>query len=92
MIKEDQATLNINVTRNDSAFNSRKITVDSISVLPADKTSLLPQYQPLKGQIEAYLTRFWEIYPSTEPGGEDINYKNFTANLVFAPDPSNPII
>lgn len=81
MVQADGIVLTFDVTRNDS-LGSRTITVDNIQVQPADKAYLQPKYQPLKDQVEAYLKRNWEVYPSSG-GGERIEYSNFTAQLTF---------
>lgn len=86
MAKADGLTLSFDVTRDDH-LGTRTITVDNISILQPEKAYLQPKYQPLKEQLEAYLKRNWEIYPTTEPGGERIDYQNFTVNLVYNPQP-----
>jgi Tfp pilus assembly protein PilP len=74
MLAEDQATMNINVTR-----DGNTITVSVPNVNPPD---LEPKYAPLPEQIKAFLEKYIEIYPYKR-NGEYIDYNNFTVTLQY---------
>lgn len=88
MAKEDGLTLTFDVTRNDG-WGTKAFSVDNIVVSPTNKGHLAPKYSPLKQQIEQYLDKYWEVYPSSIDG-KKLDYKNFVVNLSYnAAPPDN---
>ena len=83
MTLQDGIALSVEITRNDYAFNSREITVGTIRVSPPDRIDVIGRYMPLKEQIAAYLTKFYQVYPTTTADGETIDYDNFIATVIF---------
>lgn len=83
MAISDELNLIININRDDGL--GHKFTVD-VKIDTPEKMHLLPKYQPLKNQIENYLTRNWEIYPGSI-NGEKVDYRNFTSRLSINENP-----
>lgn len=78
MLKEDDAALNINVTR-----NGDQITVSPPAV---DKPELAAKYATLPQQIKAYLERNLEVFP-TRKNDQSIEYHNLTVTLEYPASP-----
>lgn len=76
MATEDQITISFYVMR-----NGRNIMAYDLQLDPAN-SELLPKYQPLLDQVQKYLTKNWELYP-TKRDGEDISYNNFIIHFVY---------
>ena len=87
MIKSDDATLSFVVVRNDT-LGFKSIKVSNLDVSPSTLTS---KYQPLVGQVEKYLNKNWELFPSMH-AGESVDYSNFAINLTYKADGSGEMI
>jgi hypothetical protein len=86
MISADQATLSFSVVRNDTlGFKSIKV-LDLTSSPP----SLTAKYQPLAQQIEKYLSKNWELFPSMS-NGQAVDYNQFAIYLRYNPQQSELI-
>ena len=74
MLKEDDADMNINITRNG----------DQISVSPPSfsKPEIGSKYFYLPQQIVNYLEKYINVFP-TKQNGDDIDYKNLTITLTY---------
>lgn len=81
MLAEDKASLSFIVNRSDH-LASTVITVDNLNVSPRE---LQAKYAPVAGQVQSYLDRFPEVFP-TKLNGETITYNNFSATLNFGED------
>jgi hypothetical protein len=77
MLDQDQVDMNINVTR-----NGDKVTVSKPSFSTA---SVAPRYEDLPAQIQNYLEKNLELFP-TQRNGDLIEYNNLTVMLNY---PSN---
>lgn len=76
MLAADGASLAINVSR-----NGEEISVSPASVTPG---SFAPKYAALPGQIQNYLSKRLEIFPSVR-NGAPVQYRNLTVTLQFNP-------
>ena len=65
----------------------------SIKVLNFDiaPSSLAAKYQPAALQIEKYLNKNWELFPSRHQE-QTVDYDNFAINLTYKPDGSGDMI
>jgi hypothetical protein len=77
MLDQDQADMNIAVFR-----NGNNVTVSEVVVTPPQSA---PRYAALPSQIQRYLERNIELFPS-KYAGDDINYSNLSLTLSY---PSN---
>jgi di/tripeptidase len=80
MAAQDQTVINFYILR-----DGRNIKVYDLQLDPANSV-LLSKYQPLLNQVQEYLTKNWELYP-TKRDGEDISYDAFLIHFVY-PDVS----
>jgi hypothetical protein len=87
MINSDGATINFVVVRNDT-LGFKSIKVLNFDVSPSNLTA---KYQPLVVQIEKYLNKNWELFPSMYDG-KSINYSQFAMNLTYKPESSGEMI
>lgn len=74
MLQSNNSTLSISVTR-----NGGDITVSPATVNPGSEA---PKYSALPMQIQSYLERNLELFP-TQINSEPISYSNVTVNLNF---------
>jgi hypothetical protein len=82
MLQQDQAAMNINVTR-----SGNSVTVSPPSL---DKPEVASKYANLPGQIQAWLERNLEIFP-TKRNGESVDYSNLTVTLEYPSMASQPV-
>ena len=87
MINSDGATINFVITRNDT-LGYKKIKVLNFDIAPS---SLAAKYQPAALQIEKYLNKNWELFPSRHQE-QTVDYDNFAINLTYKPDGSGDMI
>lgn len=87
MLNSDNATLSFIVVRNDT-LGYKKIKVLNLDVSPAN---LAAKYQQLPLQIEKYLNKNWELFPSMH-AGQSIDYNNFAISLTYKPAPQGELI
>lgn len=80
MINSDAATISFDIVRNDT-FGFKSIKVLNFEVSPSDLT---PKYMVLKEQIEKYLNKNWELFPSILDG-QAVEYNRFALNLSYKP-------
>lgn len=82
MLQADQAAMNISITRNG----------DTIEVSPPflDKGAVAPKYHALSSQIQNWLTKNLEVFP-TKRNGESVNYNNLTVTLQYPNSTTEPI-
>ena len=78
MLKEDQAAMNINVTR-----DGNTVTVSQPSL---DKPELASKFSDLPVQIKDYLEKYLELFP-TKRNGESVDYDNLTVTLEYTVPP-----
>jgi hypothetical protein len=78
MLKDDQANMNINVTRNGDTVT---VTAPSLS-----RPELASKYNPLSEQIRRYLTKYMDVFP-TVLNGNRISYDNLTITLSYIGEP-----
>jgi hypothetical protein len=91
MAKKDGVTVSFDVTRTDHFSGSPTFNVENVQLEPVSiGANLLPTYQPVAKQIEDYLGKNPELYPSVR-SGVDINYKNFTIHLTFPKPGYSPV-
>lgn len=83
MIKQDGIELGFDVVRNDT-LGFKNISVINLSISPSEKSNLLPKYQPLLEQVQKYLSKYWELFPSVKDG-QPISYDRFVLNLRYKP-------
>lgn len=76
MLREDGATLSLNVTR-----DKDEVTVSPATVNPG---SVAPKYSALSMQVQNYLQNNLEVFP-TYREGELAPYSNVTVTLTFNP-------
>lgn len=76
MATQDKVTISFWISR-----TGKTITAYDLSIDPPN-SQLIAKYQPLLGQIKAYLERNWELYP-TKRYSDDVNYHNFTIHLIY---------
>ena len=74
MLNQDQADLSINVTR-----DGNTISVSAPTVTP---TEMAPKYTNLPSQIQSYLDRNLELFP-TKRNGDNVDYSNLTITLSY---------
>jgi hypothetical protein len=74
MLTDSQATLAINVTR-----SGKRIMVSPASVNPPTQASA---YQALPSQIQAYLERYLEVFPTVR-NSNPVEYDNLTLTLEY---------
>jgi len=74
MLKEDQATLAVNVHR-----DGNKVTVSAPTVNPSHVAG---RYANLSGQIAKYLNKNLELF-TVMKNGEDVDYDNFNFTLNY---------
>ena len=86
-INSDGATINFVIVRNDT-LGFKNIKVLNFDVSP---NSLASKYQPLVSQIEKYLNKNWELFPSMHDG-QSVEYNQFAINLTYKPDGSGEMI
>lgn len=86
MSKQDGANISFDVTRN-NGWSAPTITVGNLVVEPRN---LLPKYQPLTQQVQAFLDRYPELYP-TQRSGLDVDYSNYTTRLRFNNQSAAPL-
>jgi hypothetical protein len=74
MLKEDDADMNINITRNG----------DQISVSPPSfsKPDIASKYFYLPQQIVNYLEKYINVFPAQQ-NGDSVDYKNLTITLTY---------
>lgn len=78
MLKEDNASLSLQVNRNDT-LGSTTITVDSLSL---NRPELAAKYSALPSQVQRYLDKYPELFVS-HVNGESVTYNNFVTTLSF---------
>jgi len=76
MAQEDGVSVSFYVMR-----DGKNTKVYDLRLEPQNGT-LLSKYQPLMSQVQDYLNKNWELYP-TKKDGEDITYKGFTIRVVY---------
>ena len=74
MLQADDASMNINITRNDNT-----VTVSAPSL---DKPELANKYVALPNEIKTYLERYLDLFPS-QRNGQPVDYNNFTIMLTY---------
>lgn len=80
MLSQDGASLTLSVTR-----NGNEVLVSPPNVNPG---SAAPRYSALPQQIEAYLKRYLDVFPTVR-NGEPVQYSDLAMTLTFAP-PADP--
>ena len=76
MAQEDGVSISFYVMR-----DGKNIKVYDLRLDPQNG-NLLSKYQPLANQVQDYLNKNWELYP-TRRNGDDITYKNFTIRVTY---------
>ena len=74
----------INLTRNDekTIVNSVQLSGKDAGYLLANNQEKYRNLEPLKLNLQNYLNKNYEVFPSKYQG-EDINYINFTCEIIF---------
>lgn len=90
MAQKDKIVLTFDISRNDF-WASKTIKVDNVDVQPLDKAAeVLTKYQALAPQVEAYLNKYWQVFPS-QYNGDTINYSNFKTTVKFDYTAASPV-
>lgn len=82
MLKADSASFSINVVRDGNSI--------TVSPPALDKPELAAKYAPLSGQIQSYLEKNLEIFPS-KLNDQNVEYHNLTTTLTFADGSAQPV-
>ena len=73
MVGEDGVNVSFDITRTDGTFG-KTITVDNLQIAPSNRASeVMNRYQPILGQVKAYLDKNPEVFPGSYAGG-DVQY------------------
>lgn len=81
MINSDQATLSFSVVRNDT-LGYKNIKVVDLTVSPSSVAAA--KYEGLATQIEKYLNKNWELFPSMR-NNQSVDYNQFALYLRYNP-------
>lgn len=86
MINADKAFISFFVVRNDS-LGYKNIKVLDFTISPSSLTS---KYESLPQQIEKYLNKNWELFPSMN-NDQPVDYNQFAIYLAYNPQQSDLI-
>src|SRR5271169_6341799 len=85
MSQQDGASISFDVIRNDG-WSAPTIIATNLVVEPSN---LLSKYQPLTQQVQTYLEKYPELYP-TQRSGLDVDYNNYTTHLDYPNSQATP--
>jgi hypothetical protein len=78
LLEADHASLGLTIVKNNTFQHNSLVVFPAV----ANPDTFTSHYAGLSSQVESYLTRYPQLFP-THIGGEPVSYDNFKIDLVF---------